>query len=97
MRLAETVAVDLATAIESVRLFRHARAAAVAEERKRLVRDLHDAATRTMGAATLVAEALPQDGLWSVWDAAKGGNRLGQAHMVFRWLLVHDAGHTECR
>lgn len=37
-----------------------ARQAAVAEERNRLARDLHDAATQTIYSAMLIAEALPQ-------------------------------------
>ncbi len=60
MRLAETVALDLAAAIESARLSRQARAAAVAEERSRLARELHDSITQTLYSVSILAEALPR-------------------------------------
>jgi len=63
VRLAETIATDLAAAIESARLFEQAQAAAAAEERSRLARDLHDAVTQTIYSATLIVEALPR-----VWE-----------------------------
>ncbi len=53
MHLAETIALDLAAAIESARLSQQAQAAAAAEERSRLARDLHDAATRPLRWALL--------------------------------------------
>jgi PAS domain S-box-containing protein len=58
--LAETIGLDLAAAIDSARSSRQAQAAAVAEERHRLARDLHDSVTQVLFSASLVAETLPQ-------------------------------------
>jgi PAS domain S-box-containing protein len=60
MRLGETIALDLAAAIESARLARQAQAAAVAEERSRLARELHDSITQTLYSVSILAEALPR-------------------------------------
>jgi len=85
MRLAETIAVDLAAAIESTRLSRQAQAAAAAEERSRLARDLHDAATQTIYAATLIAEALPE--LWAR-NPAEGQRNLVKLRQLVRGALA---------
>jgi len=85
MRLAETMAVDLAAAIESARLSRQAQAAAAAEERSRLARDLHDAATQTIYAATLIAEALPE--LWAR-NPAEGQRNLVKLRQLVRGALA---------
>jgi two-component system nitrate/nitrite sensor histidine kinase NarX len=60
MRLAETIALDLAAAIEGARLSQQARTAAVAEERSRLARELHDSITQTLYSVSILAEALPR-------------------------------------
>jgi signal transduction histidine kinase len=60
VRLAETIATDLAAAIEGTRLFEQAQAVAVSEERSRIARDLHDSVTQTIYSASLIAEALPR-------------------------------------
>jgi signal transduction histidine kinase len=85
MRLAETIALDLAAAIESAGLSRQAQAAAVGEERNRLARDLHDAATQTIYAATLIAEALPE-----VWarNPAEGQRNLAKLRQLVRGALA---------
>ncbi len=85
MRLAETIAVDLAAAIESARLSRQAQAAVAAEERSRLARDLHDAATQTIYAATLIAEALPE--LWAR-NPAEGQRNLVKLGQLVRGALA---------
>jgi two-component system nitrate/nitrite sensor histidine kinase NarX len=59
-RLAETIALDLAAAVESARVARQARATAVAEERHRLARELHDSITQTLYSVSILAEALPR-------------------------------------
>jgi two-component system nitrate/nitrite sensor histidine kinase NarX len=60
VRLAETIALDLAAAIESGRLSRQAEATAVANERSRLARELHDSITQTLYSVSILAEALPR-------------------------------------
>ncbi len=58
--LAETIATDVAAAIENARLFEQAQELAVSRERQRLARDLHDSVTQTLYSVTLTAEALPR-------------------------------------
>jgi PAS domain S-box-containing protein len=61
-RMLEALAQRAALAIENARLFERAQEAAVLEERQRMARELHDAVTQTLFAASLIAETLP-----SVW------------------------------
>ena len=61
--LAQTVADDIAAAVENEVLHARQTRAAAEEERQRLARELHDAVAQTVYSATLVAEALP-----AVWD-----------------------------
>jgi signal transduction histidine kinase len=58
--LAETIAGDVAAAVENARLVEGATAAAAAEERNRLARELHDSVTQSMYSVSIVAEALPR-------------------------------------
>jgi PAS domain S-box-containing protein len=85
MSLAETIGLDLAAAIESANLSRQARAAAAAKERSRLARDLHDAATQTIYAATLIAEALPET--WAR-NPAEGQRNLIKLRQLVRGALA---------
>jgi len=48
-----------AIAIDNAQLYQKAQALAVAEERSRLARELHDAVTQTLFSASLIAEAVP--------------------------------------
>jgi signal transduction histidine kinase len=58
--LAETIAGDVAAAVENARLLETAKAAAAAIERNRIARELHDSVTQTMYSVSIVAEALPR-------------------------------------
>jgi signal transduction histidine kinase len=62
LSLALAFADQAALAIGNAQLRRRAEQAAVAAERSRLARDLHDAVTQTLFSASLVAEVLPR--LW---------------------------------
>ena len=59
VRLAETVAGDIAAAVENARLLEQEQRAAVSEERNRIARDLHDSVTQTVYSASLIAKSLP--------------------------------------
>ena len=76
VRLAETIATDLAAAIEGARLFEQAQAAAVAEERSRLARELHDSVTQTLYSVSIVAEALPRVLERNVEDAKRNARHM---------------------
>jgi signal transduction histidine kinase len=58
--LAETIAGDVARAIENARLLEQAKASAAAGERNRIARELHDSVTQTLYSVSIVAEALPR-------------------------------------
>ncbi len=53
-----------AIAIDNAQLYQKAQTVAVAEERSRLARELHDAVTQTLFSASLIAEAVP-----SAWES----------------------------
>jgi PAS domain S-box-containing protein len=61
--LAETIASDVAAAIENARLYEQAQEVAVSRERQRLARELHDSVTQTLYSVALSAEALPR-----IWE-----------------------------
>jgi PAS domain S-box-containing protein len=72
-RLLEALAQRAALAIENARLYERAQHAAVLEERQRLARELHDAVTQSLFAASLLGETLPS--LWRV-DRERGERAL---------------------
>jgi PAS domain S-box-containing protein len=55
INLAETVASEIATAIENVRLYQQAQTIAVEQERHRLARELHDSVIQTLYSTVLLA------------------------------------------
>jgi PAS domain S-box-containing protein len=55
IHLAETIASEIATAIENVRLYQQAQVIAVEQERHRLARELHDSVIQTLYSTVLLA------------------------------------------
>ena len=76
---------QVAVAIENARLYEHAEESAVAAERNRLARDLHDAVTQTLFSASLIAEVLPR--LWER-NQEEGRRRLGELRELTRGALA---------
>lgn len=70
--LAVTFCDQAALAIENARLRAQVEEVAVAAERSRLARDLHDAVTQTLFSASLIAKALPE-----VWERFPDEGRRG--------------------
>ncbi|MFC2027368.1 histidine kinase, partial [Chloroflexota bacterium] len=82
---AQTLADQLAIAIENARLYEHAQELATVEERQRLARDLHDAVTQTLFSASLIAEVLPR--LWEK-NPDEGRRRLEELRRSTRGALA---------
>jgi PAS domain S-box-containing protein len=85
MDLAVTLGNQTALAIENERLHVQIERSAVAAERNRLARDLHDAVTQTLFAATMIADVLPR--IWSR-NEEEGRRRLGELRELTRGALA---------
>jgi signal transduction histidine kinase len=83
--LAKTFADQAALAIENATLRHQAEENAAIAERSRLARDLHDAVTQTLFAASLIAEVLPR--LWER-DPDQGKKRLDELRELTRGALA---------
>jgi signal transduction histidine kinase len=83
--LALAFADQAALAIENAQLRVRVTEAAVAAERSRLARDLHDAVTQTLFSASLIAEVLPR--LWER-NPAEGRRRLEELRQLTRGALA---------
>ena len=83
--LAVTFGDEAALAIENARLRDQAEQTAVAAERSRLARDLHDAVTQTLFSASLIAEVLPR--LWER-NPDDGRRRLEELRQLTRGALA---------
>lgn len=83
--LAVAFADQAALAIENARLRAQVEQSAVAAERNRLARDLHDAVTQTLFAASLIAEVLPR--LWER-HPDEGRRRLEELRQLTRGALA---------
>jgi PAS domain S-box-containing protein len=83
--LAITLGNQTALAIENERLHVQIERSAVAAERNRLARDLHDAVTQTLFSATMIAEVLPR-----IWTRSEdeGRRRLGELRELTRGALA---------
>ena len=82
--LFQSIADQLSIAIENARLFAQGEQAAVAAERNRLARDLHDAVTQTLFSAGMIAEVLPK-----IWERNpdEGHRRLEELRQLTRGAL----------
>ena len=85
VQLGLTFAEQAALAIENAQLRQQAAQSAVAAERSRLARDLHDAVTQTLFSASLIAEVLPR--IWER-DPAEGQRRLAELRELTRGALA---------
>ena len=72
-------------AIENARLRSQAERTAIAAERNRIARDLHDSVTQTLFSATLIAEVLPK---LSQRDSEEGARRLEELRQLTRGALA---------
>jgi signal transduction histidine kinase/ligand-binding sensor domain-containing protein len=84
INLAHTLANQASLAISNERLKGRAEEAAVAAERNRLARDLHDAVTQTLFSTSLIAEVLPK-----IWDKnpEQAQKRLDELRQLTRGAL----------
>ncbi len=83
--LFQSIADQMGVAVENARLYERAEQAAVAAERSRLARELHDAVTQTLFSASLIAEVLPR--LWER-DPEEGRRRLVEIRELSRGALA---------
>ena len=84
LALFQSITDQLGVAVENARLFEQVKKAAVAEERNRLARDLHDAVTQTLFSASMMADVLP-----IIWegDPEDGQRRLEELRILVRGAL----------
>jgi nitrate/nitrite-specific signal transduction histidine kinase len=80
-----SVGSQVGVAIENARLYEQAEQSAVAAERNRLARELHDAVTQTLFSASLIAEVLPR-----IWNKSpeEGMKRLAELGQLNRGALA---------
>ena len=81
----QSLAHQAGAAIENTQLYAQSRQVAVAEERNRLARELHDAVTQTLFSASLIAEAVPD--AWEQ-DPEEGRQLLGELRLLSRGALA---------
>lgn len=83
--LAMTLADQAALAIDNARLRAKVEKTAIAAERSRLARDLHDAVTQTLFSSSLIAEVLPK-----IWERnqEEGRRRLEELRQLARGALA---------
>lgn len=85
IELAVTFGEQAKLAIENARLRAQAAQMAVAAERNRIARDLHDSVTQTLFSASLIAEVLPR--LWEK-DHDESVRRLAELRLLTRGALA---------
>ncbi len=85
LALFNSIADQVAVAVENARLYEQAEQAAASAERNRLARDLHDAVSQTLFSASLIAEVLPR--LWEK-NPEEGRRRLEELRELTRGALA---------
>jgi signal transduction histidine kinase len=85
MTLMAALGDQAALAIENARLHAHLQEAAVAAERNRLARDLHDSVSQTLFSLNLIAGVIPR--LWER-NREEGRRRLGELRQLARGALA---------
>ncbi|MDX1416034.1 MAG: histidine kinase [Candidatus Promineifilaceae bacterium] len=85
LELFKSIADQLSIAIENAILFEHVEDVAIAAERNRLARELHDAVTQTLFSASLIADVLPR--IWEQ-DMDQGRARLQELRELTRGALA---------
>lgn len=85
INLALTFGDQASLAIENVNLKTDVEKSAVAAERSRLARDLHDSVTQSLFSASVIAEVLPR--IWKR-DQDEAENRLGELRQLTRGALA---------
>ncbi len=83
--LFQSIADQMAVAVENARLYEQAEQVAAAAERTRLARELHDAVTQTLFSASLIADVLPR--IWER-DREQGRVRLEELRELTRGALA---------
>lgn len=81
----KTIGRQVSVALENAVLYEQAESTAVAAERNRLARELHDAVSQTLFSASLIAEVLPQ--LYEV-NPPEGEKRLHELRRLARGALA---------
>jgi signal transduction histidine kinase len=84
LALFKSIADQMSVAVENTRLYEKAEQMAVASERSRLARDLHDAVTQTLFSSSLIADVLPK--LWEQNPDA-GRQKLEELRQLTRGAL----------
>lgn len=85
LSLLGSIGQQVGVAVENARLYEQAEHSAVAAERSRLARDLHDAVTQTLFSASLIAEVLPR--LWER-NPEEARRRLQELRQLTRGALA---------
>lgn len=89
VRLLESFAREVASALKNIRAFEQARRLAADEERKRFVANLHDAINQSLFSASIIAEVLPR--LWDR-DPVAGRTALSDLHHLVRGAAAELRG-----
>ena len=83
--LLKTIGQQIGVAVENARLYEQAEQTAIAAERGRLARELHDAVTQTLFSANLIADVIPR--IWKR-DPEEGMKNLEELRQLTRGALA---------